>query len=33
MMTRDDIYNFADKIGMDRSEAERAQVKYEKRQD
>ena len=32
-MSREEIYTFADKIGMDRSEAERAQIKFEKRQD
>jgi tellurite resistance protein len=32
-MTREEIYTFADKIGMERSEAERAQIKFEKRQD
>jgi hypothetical protein len=32
-MSREDIYSFADKIGMDKSEAERVQIKYEKRQD
>lgn len=30
-MNRDEIYEFADKIGMDRSEAERAAIKLEKR--
>lgn len=30
-MTRDDIYTFADQIGMDRGEAERAQIRLEKR--
>jgi tellurite resistance protein len=33
MMSRDELYQLADKIGMDRSEAERAQVRFEKRQD
>ncbi len=33
MMSREDIYSFADKIGMDQSEAERAQVRFEKRKD
>ena len=32
-MSREEIYTFADKIGMDKSEAERVQIKYEKRQD
>ncbi len=32
-MSREEIYTFADKIGMDKSEAERAQIKFEKRQD
>ena len=30
-MTRDELYAFADRIGMDRGEAERAQIKMEKR--
>ena len=30
-MTRDEIYAFADKIGMDRGEAERTQIRIEKR--
>jgi tellurite resistance protein len=30
-LTRDDVYAFADKIGMDRAEAERAQVRYDRR--
>ena len=30
-MSRDDIYAFADQIGMDRGEAERAQIRMEKR--
>lgn len=30
-MTRDEIYAFADKIGMDRGEAERTQIRLEKR--
>jgi len=33
VMSREEIYTFADKIGMDKAEAERAQIKYEKRQD
>lgn len=33
IMSRDEIYSFADKLGMDRAEAERAQIKFEKRQD
>jgi tellurite resistance protein len=32
-MTRDEIYSFADRIGMAREEAERAQIRFEKRQD
>ena len=32
-MSREEIYSFADKIGMDKSEAERVQIKFEKRQD
>lgn len=32
-MSREEVYAFADKIGMDRAEAERAQIKFEKRQD
>jgi len=30
-MSRDDVYAFADKIGMDRGEAERTQIRIEKR--
>ncbi len=30
-LSREDIYAFADKIGMDRAEAERAQVRYDRR--
>ncbi len=30
-MTRDEIYDFADRIGMDRGEAERAKIRLEKR--
>ncbi len=30
-MTRDEVYAFADKIGMERSEAERTQIRMDKR--
>ena len=30
-MTREELYSFADQIGMERGEAERAQVRYAKR--
>jgi tellurite resistance protein len=30
-LSRDEVYAFADKIGMDRAEAERAQVRYDRR--
>jgi tellurite resistance protein len=33
MMSREEVYSFADKIGLDRSEAERAQIRFEKRQE
>ncbi len=32
-MSRDEIYSFADRIGMAREEAERAQIRFEKRTD
>ena len=30
-MSRDEVYEFADKIGMDRGEAERTQIRLDKR--
>lgn len=32
-MSREEVYAFADKIGMSREEAERAQIRFDKRQD